>query len=67
MGDQDQFPKGTTAYRKGPIPNAEAVTQRGDDFNLLVAREDVHGADPWVAELAPVEGRYNLLYWSKRS
>jgi hypothetical protein len=28
--------------------DAEAVTQRSDDFNLLVAGKVVHGLDPWL-------------------
>ena len=28
--------------------NAKAITEGGNDFNLLFARKDIHGLDPWL-------------------
>ncbi len=28
-------------------PDTHALAEGGDDFNLLVAGEDIHGLDPW--------------------
>jgi hypothetical protein len=40
----DRFAVDASYPRRGA--NTEAVTQGGDDFNLLVAGEDMHGANP---------------------
>ena len=64
----NRFPIGAGNARGGA--NAEAVTQSGDDFDLLVAREDIHGGpNPSFGDIGPRSGkltRYALYFaeWS---
>ena len=46
--------------------NAEAVTKRGDDFNLFFARENVHGRNPSRWGIVPPNGKSEPRDFVKR-